>query len=384
MQDVLATIAFLPHHGMFLSDNVFANFLTKYISSDYLLSGVFVLLILIAIVVAAIYLYLFYKKRTYRKKYLIEQDIENWIGNIIMEESAEDIELPGNFYKLMNDPVARQFAIDELIVCKKNFSGAGSDNIVKLYQQLGLKSVSVKKMKVGKGWHIRAKGIQELYMMDQQDQLTAIYKHTNSKNEYVRMEAQSGVINLTGYAGLRFLDMVSYPITEWQQLKLLELLRLSKKKEDLSGKLPGWLASKNETVVVFALKLADEFQLFALKKEIANCLVHPSQEVRTAAFRTMVKLADDQTASQLLGYIKKEPLSNQQYILESLATIATDNEKGTLVELLEHHNDTIKLKAAMVIANCCTGGEALLMAKAAAVPNPYQQILLHVQAANKR
>lgn len=384
MQDVSATFVFPQFNRVLLSDNVFANFLTKYISSDYLLSAILVMVAMIAIVVAAIYLYLFYKKRTFRKKYVIQQDLENWISSIIMEESAEDIEMPEKFYKLMRDPVARQFAIDELIVCKKNFSGAGSENIVKLYQQLGLKSESVKKMKFGKGWHIRAKGIQELYMMDQQDQLTAIYKQTNSKNEYVRMEAQSGVINLTGYAGLRFLDMISYPVSEWQQLKLLEQLRLSKKKEDLSLKIPAWLLSKNDTVVVFALKLADDFQLFSIKKEVAGCLVHPSLEVRTTALRTMVRLADDETPAQLLGYIKKESLSNQVYILESLEKTATDAEKETLMQLLEHGNDTIKLKTAMVIANCCTGGEALLAAKAANTPEPYQRILLHVQARNKR
>lgn len=384
MQDVSITFSFPPFNRVLLTDNVFANFLTKYISSDYLFNAIVVMLILIAVVVAAIYLYLFYKKRTFRKKYLIQQDLENWISNIIMEESAEDIELPENFYRLMRDPVARQFAIDELIVCKKNFSGAGSENIVKLYQQLGLKSASVKKMKSGKAWYIRAKGIQELYMMDQQDQLTAIYKQTNSKNEYVRMEAQTGVINLTGYAGLRFLDVISYPISEWQQLKLLEQLRLSKKKEDLSSKIPGWLSSKNDTVVVFALKLADDFQLFSIKKAIVNCLVHPSGEVRTAALKTMVRLADEQTPTLLLGYIKKESLSNQVYILEALEKLATDAEKETLFQLLEHSNDTIKLKAAMVIASCCTGGEALLAAKASETPEPYQRILLHVQATNNR
>jgi hypothetical protein len=98
----------------------------------------------------------------------------------------------------------------------------------------------------------------------------------------------------------------------------------------------------------------------------------------------MVRLADDGTPAQLLGYIKKESLSNQVYILESLEKTATDTEKETLVQLLEHSNDTIKLKAAMVIANCCTGGEALLAAKAASTPEPYQRILLHIQALNKR
>lgn len=67
-------------------------------------------------------------------------------------------------------------------------------------------------------------------MMDQKNLLTKIYRETNSKNEFVRSEAQIAIIYMTGFNGLRFLDVISYPLTLWQQIKLLEQLRLLEKR----------------------------------------------------------------------------------------------------------------------------------------------------------
>ncbi|NCI51266.1 hypothetical protein GWC95_15135 [Sediminibacterium roseum] len=365
--------------GPLLSADQFPVSLTKYISTNNLAVATVVLAIGIGAIVCIIYFYLYFKKRIFFTTHRISRILEQWISAIIMEESPESIVMPGRFYRMMEKPVAKQFVIDELVNAKKNFSGSVALNIVALYQQLGLKAVSLKKLR-SKGWHIKAKGIQELYMMDQHDALTRIYKNTNSRNEYVRMEAQTGVIHLTGFQGLRFLDVISYPITEWQQLKLLEQLRLSQNKADFSDKLQHWLRSKNDTVVVFALKLADEYQQFDAKENVMGCLVHPSAQVREQALKTLVRLSDDRTAGILLGYFTKETESNQAYILDALVTLASENEKTFLSSLLEHPRDQVKLKAAIVLAKCCSDGLALVEKKAAMQPEPYRRILLHVQS----
>lgn len=366
--------------GSVLLDISFKNAMTKYITPGYLLMGIEILGVCIALVVSTIYIYLSFKKRTYFYTSSISKNLEVWISAIIMEESIETIVIPKKFFRMMQNKVARQFVIDELVGCKKNFSGLVGENIVALYLELGLKEESIRKIKSGNGWHIRAKGIQELYMMDQKDILTTIYKNTNSTNEYVRMEAQTGVIHLTGFPGLRFLDVISYPLTEWQQLKLLEQLRISPKKEDLSEKIPHWLLSENDTVVVFALKLADEYQQFAVTNEVLGCLVHPSPPVRSQALKTLVRLSDEKTPMLLLGYISKEPYNNQAFILDALKNMATDNEKDFLIHLLDNPNDLIKLKAALVITNCCTNGLEIIKQRAEVAPEPFQRILLHIQS----
>jgi hypothetical protein len=190
--------------GAYLLDNAVSRTIAYWLDPDSLLTGVVIMLVGIALTVSVIYLYLFYKKRNFFYTDRISKHLETWITQIIMEEEPESIVISKKFYSILNNRVARQFAIDELIVCKKNFSGVVAENITTLYIQLGLKTYSLKKLSTKNKWHIRAKGIQELYQMDQADVLTTIYKNTNSNNEFVRMEAQTGVIHLTGFPGLRF------------------------------------------------------------------------------------------------------------------------------------------------------------------------------------
>lgn len=344
------------------------------------MKGVEIMSVCILLIVAMIYIQTIAKKRLFFHTERIKSNIEVWISHIILEETIEGIEIPKKFFRLLNDPKARQVAIDELIKCKKNFSGAVADNIIALYNKLGLREDSLLKMKNKRKWYLQARGIQELYLMDQKDLLTKIYRQTNSKHEFVRSEAQIAVIHLTGFNGLRFLDVIAYPLTLWQQIKLLEQLRLFGKKEDLSDRIPKWLSSKNETVVVFALRLAAEYQQFAVKNHVIDCLVHPEKIVRTQAIKTLIVLSDETTASMLVGYFSKEDFENQMHILNSLINIATDEQKDFMVRLLDAPDHIIKVKAATILANNCTDGIQLIEKRAVLEPEPFERILRHVKS----
>jgi hypothetical protein len=351
----------------------------QFMSPANLITGVKIMAAGILVIIVAIYLRLYNKKREFIYTTSINRHLESWISHIILEESAEGIRLPAKFYRILKNKMARQFAIDELIRCKKNFTGLVGETIVQLYIQLGLKNDSIAKVRSRKWWN-KARGIQELYLMNQMDVLKTIYKNTNNRNDFVRMEAQTGVIHMTGFPGLRFLDVVSYPLTEWQQIKLLEQLRLTPKKEDLTEQIRGWLLSANDTVVIFALKLADEYQQLGVVGDVVNCLVHPNEKVRTQAVKTLTRLEDPNTATVLLGYFRKEGFMNRKLMLDALATLATEEHTEVLERLLDDENNTIRLKAAIVLARCCPDGMRILEGKAQATPEPYERILKHVKS----
>lgn len=364
--------------GLLLNGSIGKDFLT-FMSPENLLTGVKIMGLCILLIVVLIYAQLLAKKRLYFYTQRIRNNIEVWISHIILEESVEGIDIPKKFYRMLDDPKARQVAIDELANCKKNFSGIVAENIVALYNKLGLREDSLEKMRNKRKWYLQARGIQELYLMDQKNLLTKIYRETNSKNDFVRSEAQIAIIYMTGFNGLRFLDLISYPLTLWQQIKLLEQLRLFGKKEDLSDRIPRWLLLKNDTVVVFALRLAAEYQQYAVKDAIMGCLVHPSAAVRTRAIKTLIVLADEQTPFILTGYFSKEHFDNQVHILDSLVAIATDEQAPFLIRLLEAPDNIIKLKAAVVLAKNCTNGLSIIEKRAALEPEPFERILRHVK-----
>jgi hypothetical protein len=348
----------------------------KYINTGVLLNAVLFFALVTFSLVAFTYVYLGLKKRSFFFQERPRKSLELWISHVILsEDEAEDIPVPGKFSKMFRDPAARQYAIENLITNKKAFSGTVADNIRHLYEKLGFKSDSIKKMK-SKAWFVRAKGIQELAIMDQNDQLIKIYRLTNSKNELVRSEAQNAIIQWSGFNGLRFLDIVSYEISEWQQVQLLALLK-NFTQQDMP-KLTSWLSSSNDSVVAFALKLAETYQQFGVKDKVELCLAHPNEKIRVQGVYTLAKIGDGESADKLIARYYHESLQNQINILNKLPLIADDTHIPFLAEQLTNENDFLKLSAARAIGEMRHLG--LLEQKAAEQPEPYLHIFKHVKA----
>ncbi len=352
--------------------------LDKLLNPDILFFLVKIMGIAILLVVATIYLHLAKKKSVFNQLKTIKAIIDPLISHIIIEDSTATIKMQKKLKTLLTTNVAKRHTIDELIRSKQNYSGEVAEKIVLLYAELELKNYSLKKLKKNKAWHIQARGIQELYMMEQRDIYETIYQHTNNKNEFIRMEAQMGVIHLIGFRGLTFLEIISHPITDWQQIKLLEQLRLYPDKEGLTLKIPYWLKSNNETVVVFAIRLAFEYHLYAMEAFIQSCLLHSSNMVRSQAVKTIIQLETINTPQILVGHFKLASPNEQLLILDALQNIATEKEIPDLELMLDHTNDTIKLKAAIALNKCSKRGLTILNEKSKLISEPYARILKQV------
>ena len=306
--------------------------------------------------------------------------MEVWVTQAILDEmeNGQYFAIPKKFFRLLKNDLTKQFVIDELIKIRNSVTGVASKNVIALYEALNLKKYSLRKIRKRK-WYVKAQGIHELYSMQQMDTLKKIYKDTNSKNEYVRMEAQVGVINMTGFDGLLFLNMATYPITEWQQIKLLDQLKSSEEEGQLATNIPDWLVSTNDTVVIFSLRLAEVYRQFPVYDSVVKCLSHQNVSVRIQAIKTLVRIANKETPHLLTEHYKRETFTNQLAILDALLTIATFEQSWFLIDLLDDESDVIKLKAARALAVCFTDGMKILEEKAKAPYGPYKKILLHIK-----
>jgi len=316
------------------------------------------------------------KKKKNRFKKSIEQTLEEWITEIIIDDSATEITISQNFQTLLTNSDARQLVIDELVRNKSSFLGSVSAKIIELYYRLGLNVDSRIKLD-DKRAHIQCQGIHELGVMEQKDQLQKVYRFTNSKNKDVRIEAQTAILQWYGFKGLRFLDVVSFPITEFQQLKLLELLRLL----PFTGfsKLDKWLSSPNDTVVSFALKLAEHYKQVQVHKEAVQCLQHKNEAVRVQAVKTLAKIGAAGTAELFISAYKNERFTNRLNILKELPKVAGDDQRDFLIVQLHEGHEYLKLAAAKVLATCTTDGMEILEAKSYDTPVPYKDIFAHVK-----
>ncbi len=362
--------------AIYLFQNHFKTAFEDFITPGVLLNGVIFFSLITFSLVAFTYLYLGLKKKSFFFKEKIKKSLELWISHVILSEDEEETSnIPDKFSKMFRNPAARQYAIEHLITNKKTFSGAVAENIRHLYEKLGFKNDSLKKL-ASNFWHLRAKGIQELSIMDQNDQLIKIYRLTNSRNELVRNEAQNAIIKWSGFNGLRFLDVITYDISEWQQIQLLEFLKLFTQQD--MPKLPKWLSSNNNSVVLFALKLAEVYQQFAVKQKVEECLLHADEKIRVQAVNTLARIGDDVSADKIISRYDDETITNQLNILSKLPLLAEERHLNFLQQQLMNENDFIKLSAAKALG--VMHQLEIVQQKAAEQPEPYEHIYKHVKA----
>lgn len=351
--------------------------LSSFVQPQYFYFASLTFFILTMVLIAKTYRILYVKRKKHKLKINIRQALEEWITETIISESNADFAVPEELSFIFKKTESRQMVIDELLRNKTNFTGIVSDNIIKLYYQLALNVDSINKIDGAKPG-IQCQGIHELCVMEQKDQLLKVYRLTNSKSKDVRVEAQTAVLRWYGFRGLRFLDVLTFPITEFQQLRLLELLR--QLQFDEIPKLEQWLTSANETVVNFALKITEHYKQSHVIHITEQCLSHKSEEVRIQAVKTLVAIANTSTAMLLTTAYYKESFTNRLNILKQLPAIATDEQQDFLVVQLTEGNEYLKLAAAKVLAQCTNEGMEILEAKGYDDPTEYQDIYLHIKS----
>jgi hypothetical protein len=357
------------------------NIFFKYITEEYLWDSVIITAVIIAIIYTISFFILYYKKRNEQYMYRIRAAFEDWIISGHLEEDFTDETVVARMKNILflHTRVVKQLAIDELVNLSTSFSGEIFEKIIFLYLQLGLKDLTMEKLR-SKKWYKVTRAIHELYIMKQSDAIEDIFKHVNSSSEEVRMEAQIALVNLQGYEGLEFLNVVEYWLTEWQQMKLMEQLRsYEMNQEVLTANLHTWLKSANNSVVMFALKLVERYQQYAEYDNVQEVLFHADATVRGQAIRTLSSIADSSTSMAFITIFSNETLENKIKMLDYMIEFSTSNDLPFLVSVLEDEENIIKVKAARVLAKCHEKGLQTLETAGQLRPDPYQQIFLHVQ-----
>ncbi len=317
------------------------------ISAEHLYGAAAVFGIATGVMVAIIYTFLYVKKRRYLLQTEITNQLNDWIGDELTREDEDaPLPIPEVTSAHLHKPAIRQFIINSLINTRKNLSGSMRSRITDIYERLGLKADSEEKL-AARAWHKKAKGIYELYMMRQEDALPRILRFTNDKNEYVRTEAQTAVIGFTGFAGLSFLHTLTYPLNDWQQIKLLEQLRTAGRPD--MPHLQMWLRSRNIYVVHFALKLAEIYKQLQVADDVPECLKYHNDKVRQRAIETLGAIAGPETVALLKRQYAKENTANKKEILRQTGRNGSEEDVDFLTAALAEPEDALKLEAARAL-----------------------------------
>lgn len=318
-----------------------------------------------------------YKRNIEASKNKWRQSIAEIISQAIFfaDNDDEPVEITYKIEMLLQKSAFRDCIINELIRAKKNISGACTVNLKKLYEILELDRDALKKLESSK-WHIKAKGIQELEMMEQMQYVKQIFRLTNNENEFVRNQAQCALVAFYGFSGLRFLNVTATPISQWQQIQLLN--KLNDVKPTNFEIIKKWLQSTNESVVVFSLKLATFYNCYTVHSNVIACLKRPVLLVKLNALEYLKKMPQDTTASQIVMHYSFDNKIYRLAIIDVLKEIGSEQQITFLLPLLNDTDDDIKAAAAKSLSYLHPSGTAFLQTWLLADQNPWKAIFLHI------
>ncbi|MDP2089343.1 MAG: HEAT repeat domain-containing protein [Flavobacteriaceae bacterium] len=326
MQDFFETI--LP--------NLFSAFLTLPLLIQII--WVIILLEIIMIIASLIYLTLIrkrYQQKNQEQKALTEKYQEILINYIYLTEDEADEKI--NTKKLLKKAIKnnsdRQIIKGLILTLHNDLSGELADFLEALYYDLDLVKYSLKKMN-SSVWYIKIKGIREVTQMKVKDVYTETLKLINHKNQLLRSEAQLTMVKLYQFEGLKFLDTLEFPITEWQQIQLIEEIQSIRNQEvpDLTN----WLHSKNDSVICFALKLVRLFNQIQLKDDMIKLVLHPSEKVRRTSISVLGYFKILEAKTVLKQIFKKSSPETQLYIIQALSQLSEKKDIPFFEKQINH------------------------------------------------
>ena len=319
----------------------------------YFIAVVFVVLVIYWVSIAVSLIYR--KRRTSRL-----QKIETTFADIVSHYLYNDPENPmtlTDITRTLRDVGIKaqnknniQYLIRLMIRTQRTIVGSNFDKLQKLYTQIPPYGVSIKKISSW-SWYRKARGIREIYEMNQSQYFDEIFKYRNDRNIYVRREAQIALVVFLGWESLRFLPYLKRNMTLWQQIKIVEKLYDLYPTPELK-----WLHRAYRTDKLFAIKLLmriiRKYELHAEIGYIVDHLNHENYEVRETAIYCIQTFA---VSSSTMEYIKNLyddiPDATQQgqllyYIYEN-----SDIDLDFYLRQLYGDNEDLKLSIAEILWN---------------------------------
>ncbi|SFD76267.1 hypothetical protein SAMN05518672_103116 [Chitinophaga sp. CF118] len=316
----------------------------------YLYIVIIVCLVLMILAIAFIGVYISIKNRKRKKDIKRKNVADNLIQRVLFsDEEQNNTDKPRyKGYKLVRDANFRRILTAEILSARKNISGASAERLKQMYEELHLEKHALLNTD-SRYWHIKAKGLQELAIMEMRDYVDIIIPYADHPNELVRIEAQAAIVKLQGYKGLLFLDTVTYPVSDWQQIKLLHELSNFQENQSFVN-IESWLQSANYSVIIFAMRIASNNHLFNIHDNIMACMDHEEPRVRLRAIQTLNEIYTEHTTDGLKKRFAFETHHNQIAILKVLQTIGTERDVTFMFDYLDNDNNELRLTLIRTIA----------------------------------
>jgi len=279
----------------------------------------------------------FFRNRTTskaRNKQLQRKELAPVISNFLFyeddaskEEKYEYIALKITIRDFIKEPENRVILKDILLDLQRDVTGESRNRLFRLYHDLDLHLDALAKLRSWR-WEVISQGILELTQMKVAEAYPFIRKFINDKRSVVRKQAQIATVSLRHEGIGHFLDTNKYAISEWQQIKILEVLRNFE--DFVPPKFSAWLTASNKDVVLFALRLIRYYNQIDASTSIIELIKHKVDEIKISAIDCIKEFGIKEALPVLMAAFPKCKKETKIVVLDALGVLG---DKATIVWL---------------------------------------------------
>lgn len=336
--------------------SIYHYFIDYFNESPFIIQVVWTVIFLFIILIIFLTLYFRNLRKSLRIKERIiavyEKKYESYLLNYLYAESEENVNsqqqkvVIDHLKKSTKNPFIRKILISLLVKLKNEISGEIALSIEKLYFQADLTQYALARLK-HKKWYVIAKGIRELKNFHVKEAYGAVMLHINHPRREVRKEMQLYMVNLFYFEGLSFLDLLEMQLSEWDQIQLLGALQRLEN-QDIPN-IKSWLKSSNDSVILFALKLAEIYNVIETKEEIINLLNHTNKYIRLEAIQVSSNFYIPEAKEILKINIENRSIDEKIAIFKMFENLYDFKDESFLIEHATNEIFEIKVSVLKIL-----------------------------------
>ncbi len=248
-------------------------------------------------------------------------------------------------------PANVQFLINLMIRTQRSLLGEDYHKLDTLFKQIPPFRASISKLS-SRRWYVKARGIREIYEMDQEQYLKEIIREIDHKNIFIRREAQIAMVVFLGWESLRFLPYLKREMTLWQQIKIVEKLHDLYPNPDITYLRKAYSVEK-PFAQELVMRIIRKFRLYKEVDYILHFLDHKIFDRRETAIYC---ISSFQLEEEKLEVVKKKffKIPNVEQRLQLLKYIPGASGKVDLQffnSVLRREDPLLKLCAAEILWN---------------------------------
>lgn len=297
---------------------------------------------IIATIALVITIYTIRKKHNRLQKLLKNSvpEIKKLFEAVLFEnEKYDEDEIFKRFKDIVGD-VNREsldFAVDVLVGYKNE--QRKSENYPFLISALGIIEHLERKFD-SRSNSEKMDAFQEAFVLNLNKFDSKVLSHAYSKNSQIRSEARNSYLALSSNDPYRFFDEYVGSLTKWDEIELMQYLRLQNQRGNLEG-LGKWINySKNDSLVVFLIKMVGFFKQKGIDEILLEKLDDDNAKVRAEAILTLGELNIKETEQTLIDRYYTEPELCQVAIVKTIKKFNTGKSLKFLQEIFTESNNT--------------------------------------------